>query len=193
MKNKKTSMWRLFSGVALVVAIGVASCAKDGEVGAKGETGPAGPQGAPGAQGPAGPAGSPGAPGTANVIYSNWMSTTWSPDTIKQGNVVVDTAGWFAIVAAPKLDTAILNRGEIKTYINVSNVATSPVVKPLPYNDGQIVIDPTYATGGIQLYSNLPLNGLPVRYILIPGGVKARLTINWYDYAQVKAYLGLKD
>ena len=177
--------------LALALAIvTLISCSKTGPAGATGPAGPAGPSG------PSGPAGPAGATGTANVMYSDWISTTWKPDTIMQGNVVVDTAGWYVDIAAPRLDTAILNRGEIKTYLNLSSVAASPFIVPLPYFDGQVLIQPYYFPQTVELYSNLQLvNGLKARYILIPGGTHARTgnTINWNDYNQVKAYLGLKD
>jgi hypothetical protein len=181
----------LFLSVILITA----SCTKEGPAGA---TGPAGPQG------PAGTAGTPGAPGApgakgdtgvANVIYSDWIdSTTWRPDTVMTGSVI-DTLGFFANVNAPNLDLTILNTGEIKVYINL-NDETDPVVFPLPYNDGSIFIDVIFFMNTIQISSNADLTGIPFRYILIPGGVRAGRgvkTINWDDYKQVQQYLGLKD
>jgi hypothetical protein len=182
--------------LCVALAVTVISCEKpkDGEQGPEGPAGPAGATGATGAQGPAGPAGPAGQAGTANVIYSNWAATpAWRPDTVMVGTVVVDTLGWFVNIAAPKLDADMLNKGEIKTYINLGSTA-SPVVYPLPYSDGSIMINPLYATGIIQLYSNVRVNaGIPVRYVLIPGGAPARMAINWNDYNSVKTYLGLKD
>ncbi|MGZ3924359.1 MAG: collagen-like triple helix repeat-containing protein [Flavisolibacter sp.] len=178
--------------LAMAVVTLVISCSKTGPAGATGPAGPAGPQGPSGA---AGPAGVPGAPGTANVMYSDWIASTWKPDTTMTGTVI-DTVGWFFDITAAKLDTAILNRGEVKTYLNISTNAATPVIFPLPYTDGQLIINPIYAPQIIELISNLRLNdGLKVRYVLIPGGTHARTgnTINWNDYNQVKTYLGLKD
>jgi hypothetical protein len=173
-------------GMALITMI--VSCGKDGPAGPAGSAGPAGPQG------PSGPAGPAGATGTANVIYSDWISTTWLPDTVKQGSVVIDTLGWYADISAPKLDTAILNRGEIKTYLNLSTVVTSPFIVPLPYFDGGVLINAYYFPQTVELYSNVQINnGIKVRYVLIPGGTHARSAINWNDYKQVQTYLGLKD
>src|SRR6478735_8899217 len=127
--NKTTSMWKLFSGLALVVAIGITSCAKDGEVGAKGENGAQGPQGAPGAQGPAGPAGATGATGTANVIYSAWTDVTYSPvDANADGTT--DFLG--AQINAPKLVDSILQKGDIKMYMNIGTTAAPQIVN-IPY------------------------------------------------------------
>ena len=173
-------------GIALVV--GIVSCSKDGPAGPAGATGPAGPQGPSGSQGPA------GAPGTANVIYSDWIDTaTWIADTVHNG-ATIDTLGYFADLDVPALDTNILNRGEIKVYVNVSNDPTFPIVFPLPFNNGSLFIDPVFAPNIIELSSNGDLTNFPFRYILIPGGTHARQAkINWNNYNEVKAYLGLKD
>jgi hypothetical protein len=57
-----------------------------------------------------------------------------------------------------------------------------------------VFIDPVFFPNTIQLYSNAELDGLPIRYILIPGKVPARLaTVDWNNYDAVKKYLGLKD
>lgn len=172
--------------MALITTI--VSCGKDGPAGPAGAAGPAGPQG------PSGPAGPAGATGTANVIYSNWITTTWKPDTVMVGSVVTDTLGWYVDIPATKLDNNILNKGEIKVYINLGTTA-DPVVLPLPFNNGQVFIDPYYFLQTIELYSNGRLDNLPVRYVLIPGGTTARMSnaVNWNDYKSVQAYLGLKD
>ena len=176
--------------LSIALVVGIVSCSKDGPAGPAGATGPAGPAGAAGAagsQGPAGPA------GTANVIYSDWIdTTTWKADTVHNGTII-DTVGFHADIAAPKLDTAILNRGEIKVYVN-ANTTADPAVFPLPYNDGQLFIDPIFFTGRVRLLSNGNLTAVPFRYVLIPGGTHARtMKINWNNYNEVKAYLGLKD
>src|SRR6266536_4301027 len=100
----------------LVVTLIFTQC-KKGDTGPAGPAGPAGPGGAAGAAGPAGPA------GTANVIYSDWIPTTWKPDTVKQGSVVIDTLGWYVDINAPKLDTSILNRVELKVYFNLNTTS----------------------------------------------------------------------
>jgi hypothetical protein len=148
-----------------------------------GPTGPAGATGATGAQGPAGPA------GTANVIYSAWFDTaTYYLLSAGSDTIITD-------IDVPKLDLNILNNGEIKVYANLGT-DTDPWVWPLPYNtaDGGF-IDVTFFLNTIEVTSNLNLQGLPLRYILIPGGTSARTykSINWKNYAEVKAYLGLKD
>jgi len=172
----------------MALVVGIVSCSKDGPAGPAGATGPAGPQGPAGSQGPA------GAPGTANVIYSDWIdTTTWIAHTVHNGTTI-DTLGYFADLDVPALDTNILNRGEIKVYVNVSNDPTFPIVFPLPFNNGSLFIDPVFAPNIIELSSNGDLTHFPFRYILIPGGTHARTAkINWNNYNEVKAYLGLKD
>jgi len=177
----------LLPGLLFAIALLFVHCSKDGDAGPQGPAGPAGPAGT-GIQGPKGDT------GTANVIYSPWIdTTTWKPDTVMIGSVIVDTLGYFANIKAPKLTNSILNTGEMKVYINIGTAA-SPVVLPLPYTDGFLFVDPAFFLTTVQLYSNFKLTGLPVRYILIPGSVPGRMaTVDWNNYAEVKKYLGLKD
>jgi hypothetical protein len=187
MKIMKKSIFLLPCVVCAVVGMLLISCKK-------GDTGPAGAAGAAGPAGPAGAAGVAGATGTANVIYSTWIDTaTWVVDTQHNG-AVIDTLGYFANFNAPKLDLNILTTGEIKVYVN-ANTTADPTVFPLPYNNGSLFIDVAFFLNTIQLFSNGKLTGVPFRYVLIPGGTAARTykSIDWKNYAEVKAYLGLKD
>ena len=180
----------------LAITLIIASCSKEGPAGA---TGPAGTQGAAGANGATGATGSTGSTGTANVIYSDWLNVTF------QGN---DTTAWIAEIAAPKLVDSILNKGAIKVYFNAgSDSANSQVVVTLPIYDPFLlvaIINPYFTSQSITLISTGDVSSFTLRtyhhfqyrYVLIPGGVKAGRgikTINWNDYKQVKAYLGLKD
>ena len=171
----------------VAIAISFSSCSKEGPVGPQGEQGP---QGAQGAQGPQ------GNPGTANVIYSNWTDTThWLPDTIHNG-AEIDTVSYTAILSASKLDLTILNTGSVKVYADFNADATDPTVLALPYLSGSFYIDVLFYLNTIQLTSNVDFSGLPLRYILIPGGTAARKSgspVDWNDYNAVKKYLNLKD
>ena len=177
------------SSLLLAVILVFTYCSKDGDAGPQGPAGPAGPAGPTGTQGPKGDT------GTANVIYSNWIDTAnWKPDTVMVGSVVTDTLGYFANINAPKLNLNVLNTGEIKVYVNLSDDPNFPLVFPLPFNNGAVFIDPIFFPSTIQLSSNVELDGLPIRYILIPGKVPARMaTINWNNYEEVKKHLGLTD
>ncbi|KAA9037177.1 collagen-like protein [Ginsengibacter hankyongi] len=182
----------------LAVIVIIASCSK---------TGPTGPAGATGAQGPAGPTGSTGAtgaPGTANVIYSPWLNVKF---------VGADSTGWLGQISAPKLVDSIINRGDIKVFLNAgSDSANDQLIFPLPITDIAFtgaIINPYYQSQLINLLSTADVSSdslrgyhyFQYRYILIPGGTTAlpvsvggtKKTINWNDYSQVKAYLGLKD
>jgi len=172
--------------LSIALVVGIVSCSKDGPAGPAGATGPAGPAGAAGAQGPAGPA------GTANVIYSDWTDTLTygllaAPDTI---------AG---ALLAPALTADILNKGEIKVYANLSTDPANPAVVPLPWHGGFFLgdggfVEAFFGIGEIDIVSNRNIDGIPLRYIFIPGGTHARMAkINWNNYEEVKAYLGLKD
>lgn len=201
-------MKKIFSSIALCMLVMVlfVSCSKEGPAGA---TGPAGPAGAAGAAGPAGPAGVPGAAGTANVIYSAWLDVSYAIDTIittvtPQGTFR-DTS-YYALIPAPKLTADLLNRGDVKIYWN-QNTATNPVVVPLPFFNGGVIINPFFfinqaGAGTIELDANAnfstgTLTGnikyFQYRYILIPGGTTARNMIDWNDYNAVKAYLKIPD
>ena len=170
----------------VAIAISFSSCSKEGPTGPQGETG------AQGAQGEKGAKGDKGDPGTANVIYSQWT------DTLKYylaSETTTDTI--FGALSVPSLTEDILNMGEMKVYANF-NTASDPVVVPLPYYTGDGgFIEAYFFTGGIEILSNLNISGLPLRYILIPGGTaaarKSASLVDWNDYNAVKKYLNLKD
>lgn len=178
--RKKTWVFPLI----IVMAVGLfTACQKEGSVGAAGPAGPAGPTG------PAGPVGS------ANVIYSDWLDVVFSPN--------IDSSNWNAQIPAPKLDNEMLTQGEIRVYINF-NSAADPVVFPLPYFDGQVIINPVFYTDTIGLIStanastqadSAGVKYLQYRYVLIPGGALATKpdNINLDNYADVKKYLKLKN
>ncbi len=175
----------------------IASCGKDGEVGPQGQNGLQGPAGPPG---PAGPKGD-GVSGT--VIYSGWLDVPFKPDTIHLAGGKIDTIGYFAVIDAPKLTLAMLNTADVKVYIN-SNDATDPVIFSLPYRSNSgLYIDLASYTQKLELYSNADLSTVTVngkkyqqyRYMIVPGNTQSRSasSVNWTDYAAVKAHLGLKD
>ena len=179
----------------LAITVIIAGCSKDGDTGPAGPAGPAGPTGAAGA---AGVPGAQGVPGTANVIYSAWLSVPFIADTFRTTGNVLDTAGFYADIAAPKLDLNMLDKGEIKVYVNFGSAA-EPFVFPLPYIGGNgLYIDVAFSLNTISIYSNGNLTPVPIRYFLVPGGTAARptaggKTVDWNNYKEVQAYLGLKD
>jgi hypothetical protein len=171
--------------IAFVAAsISLASCSKEGPAGA---TGPAGPAGPGGAQGPKGDE------GTANVIYSQWTDTvTYYLTTATTTDTI------FGNLSVPDLTEDILNMGDMKVYVNFYT-ADDPYVVSLPYYTGNGgFIEAYFFIGGIEILSNLNIDGLPLRYVLIPGGSqasgrKSKPAVDWNDYNAVKKYLNLKD
>ncbi|MBO9573934.1 MAG: hypothetical protein J7497_17230, partial [Chitinophagaceae bacterium] len=115
-----------------------------------------------------------------------------------------DTTGFGALIDAPKLTADIINKGDIKVYINLGTEA-DPVIVSLPYIDTDgILISAVFFEGGIQLTSNVnagtALNDnnekvLQYRYVLIPGGVLGVKPDNVHldNYKEVQSYLKLKD
>ncbi|OMP77477.1 hypothetical protein BW716_19790 [[Flexibacter] sp. ATCC 35208] len=180
----------------MAIAFIVSSCSKEGKTGPQGETGTTGATGATGPKGDA---------GTANVIYSDWLTVAFLPDTIHNTDGTIDTLGFYADLDVPKLDDALISTGEMKVYLNFGSAAT-PIVTPLPYLNiySSWNITATFFTGGIELYSNGDAGTWTdgsgnvrwqYRYVLIPGGTEARKakTVDMSDYKAVKAWLGLKD
>lgn len=174
------------------------SCQKEGDVGPAGAQGPAGP---------AGPQGPSGQAGNANVIYSEWLNVDYNPVP----DAVGDTIRFKARIVVPKLVDSILSKGEIKVYFNYRTPSKLDVV-PLPYfnpfyYDPAAIIMPDYYPGEISLSSNYNMGTFDdegekrfqYRYVLIPGSVTAgraaagAKTIDWNNYKEVQAYLGLKD
>jgi hypothetical protein len=155
-------------------------------------------KGADGAEGPAGPKGDAG----ADVIYSAWLDVPFKADTVHLAGGGIDTIGYYATINVPKLTTALLSTADVKAYINTSD-ASDPVIYPMPYYGGSgLYVELSAYTQAIQFYSNADLstysrNGKKYqqfRYMIVPGNSNARsATVNWSDYAAVKAYYGSKD
>ncbi len=158
----------VFFFAAFLLAIG--SCSKTGTAGA---TGPKGDT------------------GTANVIYSAWTTLTFKVDTVHSGSVI-DSVGSEYTWSAPKITADIVNKGELKVYVNFGTT-TAPDIAPIPYFDGSVYLNDQFSVGEIYMYSNAIVAGIPFRYILIPGGTGARSAVDWKNYASVKKYLHLPD
>jgi hypothetical protein len=179
----------------VAIALFLTACTKEGPAGPAGATGPTGPQGPAGSQGPKGDT------GVANVIYSNWLDVAFAPDLDQAG----DTAGYSAELNVPRLTNTVLSTGEIKVYLN-AGTAASPAVLPLPVDVFLlgIVLSPVYEVGKITLIASDDASSFTTaagqkawqyRYVLIPGGTPSgrAASIDWNNYNEVKAYLGLKD
>lgn len=186
---KRTHQFSLhhFFYFMLAIALSVTAC-KKGDPGPKGDTGPAGPTGNTGGKG------DKGDPGTANVFYSPWLDLTFTEDA---------TNGiFFKLIAEPKITEDILSSGDVKVYWNFGSPADKFIV-PLPFT-GAFSIQSFYTTGQIELDASDDVSTFTdasnnkrfqFRYVIIPGGTALRTStkINWNNYEEVKAYLGLKD
>ena len=201
-KIMKQKILTISSILFLATAIIISSCSKKGDTGPAGATGP---------QGPAGPTGSTGATGAANVVYSPWLNVTFEAFT--------DT-NMIATIPAPKLADSILNKGDVKVYFNAGSDSTNsqfvlslPAYEPFLFSNNNqavtLIINPYFSLDTISIISNYDLSSFAIngynyfqfRYIIIPGGTSTlpvsingtKRSINWNDYNEVKAYLGLKD
>lgn len=197
--NKKLSL------IALIT-IGVIFTSCEGP---EGPQGPAGAKGDTGAQGTAGQTGAAGATGTANVIYSEWLD-------FPTGNHSSSTNfERVYVISAPKITQAIVDGGLVYTYVK----ETGGWVGTLPYSSlytsggtsvvgsilnfssitvGNVVFRQKWQTPGTPATSfstsTKPVFASQLRYIIIPGGTKARVKgLDYSNYEAVKAYYGLKD
>ncbi len=169
----------------------------------KGDTGPAGEKGDKGDKGDAGATGAAGKNGTsgsANIVYSPWLDVTFN---------AVDTS-YEGSIDAPKIVDSIIQKGEVKVFWNI-NTSSAPNIVALPFQDNGLItgakdffVFPIITAGKIFVEStyNISTQASPqdpnvklfqFRYMIIPGAVAARSAVNWNDYKQVQAYLGLKD
>jgi hypothetical protein len=189
----KSKLFTIYGSLLIAIALFFASCTKEGPAG---PAGPAGPQGPAGPAGAAGATGAQGPAGTANVFYSNWLDVSFTPNN--------DSSTWTGLITAPRLVDSIIQRGDVKVYVNIGTVA-SPVIAPLPLDALAfgLILTPLYQVGRIVMLSSddASTEGLTTqktfqyRYILIPGGTSTGrvATVDWSDYNAVKTYLGLKD
>jgi len=153
--------------LSLFSLIGCSS--SDGEVGPKGETGAAGPK---------------GDPGSANVIYSEWISATFSGSG----------ATYTTSIAAPKLTQEMLDKADIRVYWSESGRVIS-----LPY--AQVLSGISYTVhqrlyvGLIELIASYSISGAKsFRYIIIPGGVTARQKpLSETTYEELKTLYNIPD
>jgi hypothetical protein len=143
-----------------------------------------------------GDTGPKGDTGVANMIYSGWLDVPYVRQVPQPGDTV-----FVATIPAPKMTKDVIDKGEIKLYINFGTAA-APDISPIPYFDGNVIINPDFEVGNINLVSNVNAGTqtsagnkyFQYRYILITGSVPARrATINWNNYAEVKEVLGLPN
>jgi len=142
-----------------------------------------------------GDTGPKGDTGVANAIYSDWKTFTFSGGVVRPGDTFA-----FATIPAPKITKEVLDKAEIKVYANL-NTAAAPNIVPIPYFDlvyGFWINIDYIEVGKINLVSDINASSIPFRYIIVnptisANGRAATNNINWNDYKDVQAKLGLKD
>ncbi|GAB3569761.1 hypothetical protein GCM10027578_24800 [Spirosoma luteolum] len=149
-----------------------------------GDPGPKGDTGATGAAGPAGPQGPAGPVGTANVIYSPWITTSFSGS----GTSYVGT------ITAPRITQEVLDKADIRVYWSESGrVLTLPYAETL--GSTTYTVHQRIYVGRIELRASYALSNQQMRYVIIPGGVASgrvgALDLN--DYQAVKKAFNLPD
>ena len=156
----------------------------NGANGSPGATGQAGPRGETGATGPQGPKGDPG---TANVFYSDWITTTFTGSG----------SSYIGNINAPKITQEVLDKADIRVYWSESGR-----VLTLPYSE--VLGSTTYTVhqriyvGRIQLLASYSLSSSQkFRFIIIPGGVNIgsgrKKTLENMSYEEVKALYKIPD
>lgn len=174
----------IFLAVAVMGMTTMQLSCKKGDVGPQG---PKGEQGEKGDKGDNGNKGDKGDTGSANVIYSDWLSVTFT----NSGGVYSGT------INVPKLTADILNKGEIAVYERtmIGLPPTTAVYSKLPYTNGTTWIRVNMEVGRIIIRSNS--NSISTyRYVLIPGGVQASATaryLDFGDYGAVKSFYSIKE
>lgn len=138
-----------------------------------------------------------GAPGTANVFYSEWLSTP-----VGQAAVVDATSGMLYTYAAPQITSDILSSGAVLTYLQFSTE-----VMQLPYTSQAGGTTNTVAAmttvGNLKVFRYRHDGGTPtiplgaavrIRYIVIPGGFAARQSdLRNKSYEEVCALFGIPE
>lgn len=165
--------------------------------------GPAGPRGE---QGPQGDKGENGDPGTANVFYSEWLDIEWDLDEDDRKRMDI---------IEPRITEKFMSRGTTLMYLKIID-AGGVSVHLLPYlnsNDQRH----NYYMRTEGFYNNLSPDAFPdeagltfyilkdegviyegfleeIRYILIPGGLPAKIPAAFWDnYETVAKYYGIPD
>lgn len=189
--------------ILLSLCLAFASCTQsEGPTGPQGEPGPQGqqgPQGPQGEQGPPGEDGEDGEDGTANVFYSEWMEIDW--------NVSDGTTLKTMLISEPRVTEEFTNTGSLLMFARNATIDVKTAIA-LPFVNGNDQLY-FYALNGHEtlndgivfnaqsLDNSVPVSefsNTEIRYVLIPGGVPAKMRDNFFeDYNVVKEYYGIPD
>jgi hypothetical protein len=137
-----------------------------------------------------GDTGPKGDTGNANVAYSAWLNVQYNYQLDQFGDTF-----YVASINAPKITDSVLNKGDVRVFINVGTAA-APEILSLPLST---IIIPFISKGKIDLqsafdYSTFTAQGntyQQYRYVVIQGSVAARIDKN--NYAELKRLYNIPD
>lgn len=164
-----------------------------GSKGDKGDPGAPGGNGANGQQGATGEKGDKGEPGTANVIYSEWF-------TPSSGNwQKVSDINYTYALEESRITQEIVDRGVVLAYSRQGTNSASYLL-PLTlttsssisnYNVGMSFGNVIINFLELLEPSGQPANNLQFRYVIIPGGVQARVNLDYSNFDAVAKAFGI--
>lgn len=192
---------KLFFQILLSGCLLLMGCeGEEGPQGPKGDKGDTGAPGAQGSKGDTGASGAAGATGTANVIYSDWLAIPVKPNF--KGSDYKEYG-----ISAPKVTKEIFDNGMVYAYARSGGSAST---FQLPYSFRNAYTCQIRLAQGWVFYSEdwmAPgtvsaawLNNdktdyfTHLRYIIIPGGQKARVAgLDYSNYEEVKRYYNIPE
>jgi hypothetical protein len=198
---------KLFLSMAALLVAGILFTGCEGKEGPPGPTGAQGQKGDTGATGPQGTEGATGATGTANVIYSDWKAVPVTP-THKYSSEKVYR------IAESKITKEIFDKGLVMAYARSGGSTWAyylPQTLTTSYHgfNGSInfffnVVEGSFyycelwlsptAVNSSWLAQDKPTYFSHVRYVILPGGVKARVKgLDYSNYEEVKKYYNIPD
>lgn len=146
--------------------------------------------------------------GTANVLYSSWIDIEWDSESAYGASMELPES---------RITDEFMRSGIVKMYYKVET-SSFVSISPLPYIDNDIKLEFRFGNFQSENFRGVLLQigaldnqfidqsdidawvGLPVRYVLIPGGTSLSAKtktddapIDLDDYEQVKRYFGIRD
>lgn len=126
-----------------------------------------------------------GAAGTTNVIYSNWISPSFTSYATSE----------VAEISEPKINQNILDSGTILVFYKLGNEVYSLNYYNLAASYSIVSV---FSLGQIRIVRSIPSNGGQFRYIIIPGGLpiarsSALIDTKKMTYSQICTFLNIPE